>query len=1184
MNGSSRKVLRVLAITLAIIILFSAIPTGLFTALTAVKEAPLQISVISDIHYYPQSLMGSKGELWQQHCANSARQDIQCAALLDAALNAIDVHSDENSCKYLIIPGDLTKDSEYAGHIELAARLEQFEKKTGIQVLVINGNHDINNSNAITFENNREESTRAATPADFREIYKNLGYDLAYHTYSPPAGEQAGMLSYSVRLDGGYRLIAIDAGKYSGDSTADGDDEHETGGNITPGLMKWVLNEESEAASCGETVIGMMHHSFVPQFEIEPTIFQDFMVDNWLETTEALTDAGMHYAFTGHMHVSNIASHVSDNGETMYDCSTSSLTGFPNTFREVRFDNTGGGISTAYKTFDVDCEQQISAEGSTYEKPYKNTFSFGQTYGNDGLANFGAGMADVFLTSIFDDIQKHGGMLAYLTSKGIDLSGIFNNAIKGGLAVGNLDIFTSSNMMSFVTDLANQIDENYINNPAKVIEIIQWVAQGLVSMQVSDYPCTKYIDSLGFGDPEKPGTLQDAAYSVIATLYQGNEDISNDVFIPDVLDFFKNRNGAKAFYDTVIDVVLDDLIQGEILTTLDFNPGTLFPEDSVVKMIGVFLTAVIDAVFGGNNSYANIIDSTLSILPEKYNSLDGLLNYFTKDYLTQSQFDSLGCTISEIIGCMVTDEDPEIKEDNDVTLTYSGPVTFVPTVEDYRLPSQVAVTFGNNTDSTRNITWFTKYSATQTDIEIVPYSQNPVFTGISTTGAGIKGKSEKVARSTPGADLGITGFLTYDFTLVRHDIQLTGLAAGTKYSYRVGDASKGWWSQTGTIETADNSNKVTFFHMTDPQSQDELQYKTWANVVKTAYNLYPQSKFIMSTGDLTDNPANNKQWKWLLNSASTNLMSTVLMPTTGNHEEKNYSIDRNLLLPDAPQQDRSSGVYYSYDYNNVHFIVLNTNNLSSKNALSNEQIAWLKQDAAASDAQWKIVALHKAMYSNGSHYDDKDVKAIRAQLCSLLPELGIDLVLQGHDHVYLRTDVMSGNKVVKSQTKTVTYNGRDYSEKIEPKGTIYAISACSGVKYYLPKSNIKTDLLFPRAQSIVSVELPVFSAIQIDGNKLYFDAFTVNGNVTKRIDSFAVEKAPAAVNAENTPAVSNTAKNGTSASDTNTETGSSLSSTANIEIPKTGSNDYMVAFFAPIVLSASIFVFQRKKRSTGRQQ
>jgi hypothetical protein len=188
--------------------------------------------------------------------------------------------------------------------------------------------------------------------------------------------------------------------------------------------------------------------------------------------------------------------------------------------------------------------------------------------------------------------------------------------------------------------------------------------------------------------------------------------------------------------------------------------------------------------------------------------------------------------------------------------------------------------------------------------------------------------------------------------------------------------------------------------------------------------------------------------------------------------------------------------------------VLNTNDLSDDNALSDKQVEWLKNDIENSDADWNIVMLHKAVYSNGSHFDDKDVVALRAQLSVLMPELGIDVVLQGHDHVYLRTDAMDGNTVIPGEKKTVSFGGNSYTSTLDPSGTFYAIGATAGVKNYIPKAASETDPLFPRAEAIVETSLPVFTAISIDGRSLYFDAYTVDGDTTARIDSFAIEKSP----------------------------------------------------------------------------
>ncbi|HZK39101.1 MAG TPA: metallophosphoesterase [Clostridia bacterium] len=1175
MQFFKQKATKIAALFLALIFLFGAIPPGIFSALTTVQKTPLQIALISDTHHYPQVLMGSKGEAWEKYCKDNSTQHPQSSALLDTALNAIAVHAQENACKYVLLPGDLTKDGEYEGHLEMAARLEQFELETGIQVIVTNGNHDINNSNASTFENDKPEPARPTTPEEFRSIYSNLGFDLAYKTYTPPAGKKAGMLSFSVQLDGGYRLLVLDGCKYSADSSSKGIDEHESGGNYPPELWAWAKAEMADATSRGETVIGMTHHNIIKQFEVQPSMFQAFVIDKWLETAETLADAGMKYMFTGHMHMNNIASHTSDKGNIIYDCQTPSLTGFPNNFREVLLDNTGPIVKATFLSPDVDCEQAIIAQGVTYDQPYKYSFSFGQTFGKDGLASFGIGMANGFINSFIEGIQEQGGLYAMLTSASFDLEGILDDAIKGGLAFGSYDIFTVRNIMSFIEDLATQIDKVYIDHPETLLDVAHQAADKLVSLQVSDLPCTRFIDSIGFGDPGKPGTLEDAAYSVIATMYQGNEDISDDLFLQDVIDFFRNRDGAEKTYQLIKDVLLNDLIEDSILNVLDFNPATLFPNDSFIAVMGDILDAIFTSLFPNDRTYLNIINAILGLLPADYNSLEGIVDTVAQEYLTQSQFDSLGGTVADIIECLVVDEDPGFKMDYDITLACPTPAPVLATAENYRLPSQIAVTFGDTTHSSLNINWFTKYSVTGTDIELIPYSPAPVFTGNPTSGAGIECSSEKVLRGYPGADLGITGFLNYDFSLVRHAVKLTGLSPGQKYSYRVGDAAKGWWSQAGVIELADNTDTFAFFHMTDPQAQNKPQYKAWANVVDRAFKLYPQSKFIMSSGDLVDNQKNVKQWQWLLDTAADNLMNTALMPTAGNHEDKGFTLDETFLLPMAPEQDRDSGVYYSFDYNNAHFMVLNTNDLNEKNELSKPQLEWLKKDAAASKAQWKIVSLHKAIYSNGSHFKDKDVVTLRKQLASLMPALDIDLVLQGHDHVYLRTDAMKANKVVKSETELVQYQGLDYSAKLEPAGSIYVVSGCAGVKHYLAKSNSATDRLFPRAEKIVPIESPVFSAIQIDGANLYFDAYTVNGEKTKRIDNFAIKKE---VLSTPTKPSENDSDNGDTVSDTEHNT---IVHDKTDEIPPTGGSDMLLFAVLPLALSIFAVVDLNKKKKKG---
>ena len=148
------------------------------------KTASLPLATVSDIHFYPESLMGSRGEEWLEFCRLESKMYNESESILRTALETLGERAKETGVKYVLVPGDLTKDSEYEAHAQLAKILEEYEAKYGLQFLVINGNHDVNTTKAMTFENDKKESTRAITADEFRDVYKNLGYDLAVDTYA----------------------------------------------------------------------------------------------------------------------------------------------------------------------------------------------------------------------------------------------------------------------------------------------------------------------------------------------------------------------------------------------------------------------------------------------------------------------------------------------------------------------------------------------------------------------------------------------------------------------------------------------------------------------------------------------------------------------------------------------------------------------------------------------------------------------------------------------------------------------------------------------------------------------------------------------------------------------------------------------------------------------------------------
>lgn len=1096
--------LKILSVVLVVALVAACIPLTV-----SANSSEIRFGVISDIHYIAPSLKNPESEVWQDFVYNKHKEYNDLDSLLDNALDGVFRNAVENGENYVLIPGDLTKDGELESHKALAERFEEFENETGIQVLVIPGNHDINNSNAVTFANGIKEPTEKTSPEQFREIYDEFGFDLADSFFVPEEGKKGGMLSYAATL-GNYRLIAIDSCIYSNDNGAE-NNEHETAGQLADGLLEWIEDECAKAEENGLTVIGMQHHNLVPHTNIEEATLFAFVVNDWMKAAEAYADAGMHYVFTGHLHANDVAKYVSDNGEAVYDILTPTLTGFPNYYKIVDFKANGDKVSMDMKSFDIDEYQPVvSDDGTVYEKPFKLTYSFERTFGEGGIKSLAMGAIKPLLDEYLPAIKEAGGLLEFLKTMNLDLEKIIVDALgTNGLQLGSLEILTvSSNIMGFIKDFANQIDEAYVNNPDKLMGIVEGILDKVLNYKLSDMPATMLTDVFGY-EVADGCTFGEYAFTILYYYYNGDEDISDYPYIEDVLDRFDSGELAQEVFNLLREVLVTDLVRGELLATLEFNPGELFPKGNIFYVFGRVLQGITEALLGGNNSFGNLIDSVLSIplVPEKYSSIDAILDHLMGEYITQSQYESWGYTIKWMLSSFVFDSDPAEKTDINAVITYSGAEKVEVTKDNYRAPSHIAVSLGDDSSTQINITWLTKYSVTGTDIELVPYSENPKFTGIPTSGKKVNASCEMIGKTYFGADLGILGLMPYTRDYAKHTVKLSGLEKGAKYCYRVGDAERGWWSEAGVIETASgNDEGFTFFYVTDPQAQRPEHYERFAQVIETASAEYPDAKFIVSAGDNVDEGKNVKHWNRLLNSTE-KLLSLPYMPTTGNHEDEAAVITENFVIPNIPEQNLETGVYYSYDYNDVHFSILNTNDIED-DKLGDTQIEWLKNDIKSSNAKWKIVVLHKALYSNGSHFDDGDVEGMRKQLGTLLPYLGVDLVLQGHDHVYLRTDSMVANAVVPSTTSMTEFDGLEYYVKNNPKGTIYSICGTSGVKVYQTKDEAETDGSFPRAEKLnnENTENSMFSAITVEGDSLYYNAYEVEDGEAVRVDNFAIKK------------------------------------------------------------------------------
>ncbi len=315
----------------------------LSVAMTAfAKDDSLKIAVASDLHYNlpREELEGPIDDEIYWYANRRAAMEDESGFIIDEFLRQC---AEDNSIEYVLISGDLVDNGRaiIEEHYAVAEKLRKFEKDTGKDVFVINGNHDFGDGNECT------------GVEDFVEIYADFGYDKALEKVD-------GTCSYTANLGSKYRLIALDSCEYT-KSTEDG---------LTADRVNWALEQADKAYEDGRYPILMMHHNLLDHMPLQRIFSRNFIIRTHFTTADRFADAGIKVVFTGHEHCSDGASHISLMGNRIYDFATTSLTMYPLQYRVFNF--TENEISYEAKTVDsIDTTALSQAVSGYSEKQLK---------------------------------------------------------------------------------------------------------------------------------------------------------------------------------------------------------------------------------------------------------------------------------------------------------------------------------------------------------------------------------------------------------------------------------------------------------------------------------------------------------------------------------------------------------------------------------------------------------------------------------------------------------------------------------------------------------------------------------------------------------------------------------------------------------------------------------------------
>lgn len=267
---------------------------------------------------------------------------------------------------------------------------------------------------------------------------------------------------------------------------------------------------------------------------------------------------------------------------------------------------------------------------------------------------------------------------------------------------------------------------------------------------------------------------------------------------------------------------------------------------------------------------------------------------------------------------------------------------------------------------------------------------------------------------------------------------LEGLTPDTVYEYRMrsGNSVSPWYPLI-----TDNGKSFKALITSDSQSAD---YSGWTELVQDAWKRNSNANLFIDLGDLVDNGQDENQWQTWFRSVKGMAEAISVVPAIGNHEA--YSLDWKMALPerylahfDLPKNgdEAYKEHYYSFDYGDVHFTVLDTSLYEEKEWLPDMYEAekvWVEKDLKNTKKKWKVVLMHKDPFQYGFASPDRPHRDTGfsdegKEFMPIFDRNQVDLVLSAHLHTYRD-------------------RGHVADFKRDPKGPVYIILGLGGdVRY-----------------------------------------------------------------------------------------------------------------------------------------
>ncbi|MFJ5714062.1 metallophosphoesterase [Neobacillus sp. NPDC093127] len=277
-----------------------------------------------------------------------------------------------------------------------------------------------------------------------------------------------------------------------------------------------------------------------------------------------------------------------------------------------------------------------------------------------------------------------------------------------------------------------------------------------------------------------------------------------------------------------------------------------------------------------------------------------------------------------------------------------------------------------------------------------------------------------------------------------HKAETATLEPSTEYVYSVGDGSMNVTSveSPASFKTpASNLDTFNFNWVTDVHAAPDSSHNDKA--LNQAFTDFPDASFILSSGDQVSYAFDTSQWDTFFEANADKFARVPLYPGTGNHEydgagnswAPNNSWDsvdptlQNLLGRYNPPKNGASfygggdgtqrmvsgldksqfaSSNYYFVYGDTLFMMMDYQDQSSKEQIKAQQ-DWMKSVVKQNPTKWRVAVIHKTLFGY------RMANPV-ASWTNAFDEAGVDVVLAGHDHLYVRTKLYANGANIEPQT------------------------------------------------------------------------------------------------------------------------------------------------------------------------